>query len=75
MTGNKLLQLVMPSQYRQGFTYPIKPEKLKKHKTLADYNGKINHLNWVKRVRKNGQTMLRRALRRDMLNELFDNNE
>lgn len=75
MTGNKLLQLVMPSQYRQGFTYPIKPEKLKKHKTIASYNGKINHLNWVKRVRKNGQTMLRRALRRDMLNELFDNNE
>jgi hypothetical protein len=75
MTGNKLLQLVMPSQYRQGFTYPIKPEKLKKHKTLANYNGKINHLNWVKRVRKNGQTMLRRTLKRDMLYQIEENNE
>ena len=70
MTGSKMLQLVMPYNYRQGFTYPIKPFKIKKHKMFADNSNKINHLNWVKRVKKNGQTMLRRALKRDMLNQL-----
>jgi len=69
MTGNKLLNLVMPSQYRQGFTYPTKDHNLhpgnKKHKSLG-HAGRV--------IKKAGQTMLRRTLKRDMMNELNEEN-
>ena len=64
-----MLQLIMPDNYRQGYTYMTKGHKMsvltgkKKHGRIAES---------VKRMRKNGQTMLRRALKRDMLNELQD---
>lgn len=69
MTGNKLLNLVMPDQYRQGCTYPTKGHNShpgnKKHKSLG-------HVGRV--IKKAGQTMLRRTLKRDMLNQLNEDN-
>ena len=69
MTGNKLLQLVMPWQYRQGFTYPTKDRNStpgrKKHKSLR-HSGHV--------IKKAGQTMLRRTLKRDMLNQMDEEN-
>jgi hypothetical protein len=70
MTGNKLLQLVMPWTYRQGFTYPTKDRNShpgnRKHKSL----GHPGHV-----IKKAGQTMLRRTLKKDMLNQIEENNE
>ena len=69
MTGYKMLQLVMPDNYRQGFTYPTKK------KYLYNEQKKVNHIaKSLKKIRKNGQTMLRRTLKRDMLNQLDEDN-
>jgi hypothetical protein len=69
MTGQKMLQMVMPWTYRQGFTYPTKDHNIhpgnKKHKSLG---------NAGRAIKKAGQTMLRRALKRDMLNQLDEDN-
>ena len=69
MTGNKMLQLVMPNNYRQGYTYKVKESKMN-ILTGKSKPGRIAKS--IKRMRKNGQTMLRRALKRDMLNQLKD---
>lgn len=53
--------------YRQGFTYPAKDHNIhsgnKKHKSLW-------HCGHV--IKKAGQTMLRRTLKRDMMKQLED---
>lgn len=59
--------MVMPWTYRQGFTYPTKVHNThstnKKHKSL----GHCGHV-----IKKAGQTMLRRTLKRDMMKQLED---
>lgn len=69
MTGNKMLQLVMPNNYRQGYTYTVKESKMN---VLTGKSKPGRIAKSIKRMRKNGQTMLRRALKRDMLNQLKD---
>ena len=55
----------MPDNYRQGFTYPTKK------KYLSGEQRKVNHIaKALKKIRKNGQTMLRRTLKKDMMNQL-----
>lgn len=62
---------MMPNTYRQGYTYLVKESKWNVFRGKDNYKpGRIAKS--VKRMRKNGQTMLRRALERDMLNELQD---
>ena len=67
MTGWRLLNMVMPWTYRQGFTYPTKDHNThygnKKHKSL----GHCGHV-----IKKAGQTMLRRTLKKDMMKQLED---
>lgn len=67
MTGWRLLNMVMPWTYRQGFTYPTKDHNThssnKRHKSL----GHCGHV-----IKKAGQTMLRRTLKRDMMKQLED---
>lgn len=67
MTGWRLLNMVMPWTYRQGFTYPTKDPIAhsgnKKHKSL----GHCGHV-----IKKAGQTMLRRTLKKDMMKQLED---
>jgi len=68
-----MLQLVMPDNYRQGYTYMVKNSKWNIFRGKDDYKpGRIAKS--VKRMRKNGQTMLRRALKRDMFNQLNEDN-
>ena len=59
--------MVMPWTYRQGFTYPTNYHNThscnKKHKSL----GHCGHV-----IKKAGQTMLRRTLKRDMMKQLED---
>lgn len=66
MTGWKLLNMVMPSTYRQGYTYPTKDGRnpsSKKHKSL----GHCGHV-----IKKAGKTMLRRTLKIGMMKQLED---
>jgi len=60
----------MPYTYRQGFTYRTKDHNShpgnKKHKSL----GHCGHV-----IKKAGQTMLRRTLKREMLNQIEKDNE
>jgi hypothetical protein len=57
--------MVMPSTYRQGYIYTTKNENhnSKRRKSLR-------HCGHV--IKKAGQTMLRRTLKRDMMKQLED---
>ena len=66
-----MLQLVMPDNYRQGYTYMVKGSK---ENVLTGKSKPGRIAKSIKRMRKNGQTMLRRTLKRDMLNQLNEDN-
>lgn len=66
-TGSRLLEESMPHNYKQGSVYP----------THYDYGLEKTYGNRRPRkschVRKIGQTKVRRQLKNDMIEELYDN--
>ena len=65
-TGSRLLEESMPLNYKQGLVYPthyIEQEEKPHGGTRKRNEG---------RIRKAGQTKVRRKLKKDMMEELYD---